>query len=667
VEELAWMKKSREMREAREAREREQTPGSTDDVSTPGVRPQGGNVSQIFDEDLIPENDLPQRTDQDDAIDRLIDSIGIVDAYQRWCGKSEVKGGNRTDGIKVSCPNPQHPDTNPSAWLNTDKDVWACGACGASGGDVYDIAAWHFGFPVPDYKVGKKFHELRERMAVDLGYKVTKTLAGNTKIEPLAETESGECNALVVEAISPSLAETDLSESPPEDWDDESNDGEIPNNIASFLSPDEEPDVMPEIEWRKILVEDSFLRTWMEATTVDDLPEEYYFWLGLMALGFAGGYDVVLEDNPVVKSNLYICLFGPTGIGKSRSIVNFSNLLHEALPFNEDEEFPTGVRMTGSPGSPESLLDAFSKGNPDPANPKEMESYASVRGLVKFDELATLIGRSERIGNSMKPMLMDLYDAYARMVHTTRGHGTVIAERPFVGTLTTTQPRAIRNLVREGDVASGFLNRWIFAAGMRKPAISHAVQRADLTDSINALKTVNMHYRVMVPPTKIHPGPRSIELKGDALNLWSEFFFDQIDPLRDDETQELLSRAALTMKKLMLLFSINEMQSEITVNAVESAISLWGYLQKSYGLLSGSIGVPQVDECMKQICSAIERLKTKKRPATKRNIRRSLSDTKYPSELFLRSLKVALELEVIVERVHTQKNGTSTEVYAVPA
>jgi hypothetical protein len=55
-----------------------------------------------------------------------------------------------------SCPIPGHADANPSAWVNTEKNVWYCGRC-SQGGDVYDLAAFHFGMPVPGYKEGGKF------------------------------------------------------------------------------------------------------------------------------------------------------------------------------------------------------------------------------------------------------------------------------------------------------------------------------------------------------------------------------------------------------------------------------------------------------------------------------------------------------------------------------
>jgi hypothetical protein len=44
----------------------------------------------------------------------------------------------------IHCPNPSHPDKNPSCHITPDQRGWACFACGAKGG-VLDLITC-FGF-----------------------------------------------------------------------------------------------------------------------------------------------------------------------------------------------------------------------------------------------------------------------------------------------------------------------------------------------------------------------------------------------------------------------------------------------------------------------------------------------------------------------------------------
>lgn len=140
-----------------------------------------------FDTDLIPETD--QRSEEDAELDRIIDKIDVVDAYNKWCGKMRpVVRAGQTESIMISCPIPGHADKNPSAWINIDKQVWHCAKC-EMGGDAMDLAAFHFGYPVPGYKDGARFHELRRDMAKSYGFTFHKLSDGKTYIgTPETET-----------------------------------------------------------------------------------------------------------------------------------------------------------------------------------------------------------------------------------------------------------------------------------------------------------------------------------------------------------------------------------------------------------------------------------------------------------------------------------------------
>lgn len=616
-----------------------------------GVEPEA--EERVWDDDLIPDVDSGyEPTEQDLEIDDILARVGIIDAYRRWCGKSEPKPGKRTEGIKVSCPNPLHPDADPSAWVNTEKDVGTCGSCDL-GFDIFDIAAWHFGFDVPGYKSGKNFPDLKRRMAEDLGYvvTVTRTLGGDT--------------ATVVHAPIPGDAGAE-PEPEPEQSDDDLVAGVVaaagPAESAAVVSLAERlvdmDDILldyPELDWDAILPADSFMRTWMEVTRHDDLPEEFYFWLGMIALGFAIGRDVVLADNPEVRGNLYVCLYGHTGMGKSRSIGALTHLLREALPYDHDDPSSSGAYMVPSPGSPEALVDAFSKPISDPGG--GIMGYGKVRGLIRFDELSTLIGRSNRAGNPMKPMLMEFYDGYHAVEHKTRGAGHVMADGYFASTLTTTQPKAIRQLLVQADADSGFANRWIFAAGQEKEKVSYGRKPLELDKAVGPLRKVRGWAAMPM-------SGRRLELTGGAFTVWDEFFHQTLVPSQRDDESNLLTRADLLLKKCILLFAADRLEPVPTEQCVRDALALWGYLKKSYGLVSPEIGIGEFEHIRKAIaeyCIAHEARHSK--PPSLRDISRALARHKFAGDLMVKVIKTMIELQEIEEIPATNTRGPKKPMY----
>ncbi|GAB3817438.1 hypothetical protein [Kribbella italica] len=84
------------------------------------------------------------------AVNDACNSLSIAEVYSkisknRW--KRPYQGEIR-EGIKISCPNPNHPDEHPSAWLNTITNKYHCGTCW-QGGYIYEMAALAWGMQLP--------------------------------------------------------------------------------------------------------------------------------------------------------------------------------------------------------------------------------------------------------------------------------------------------------------------------------------------------------------------------------------------------------------------------------------------------------------------------------------------------------------------------------------
>lgn len=563
-----------------------------------------GSEAPKFDADLIPELEH-ERTAEDDQIDSLIDGLDIVEAYRRYIGKMEPKVGGRRESIMISCPMPGHEDKNPSAWASLNKNAWYCAVCDR-GGDQYDLAAIKFGFDLDRYKRDGSFPELRRQMAEDLGYVVRHTPGGHEYIEPIVE------------------------EPPPD----------IQPTPADVSEAESDPVVIP---WEHIILETTFLAHWMEATQDDDLPEEFYFWLGLMAVGFAGGNDIVLKDVPLVKSNLFVCLFGSTGMGKTRAIAALVRLLRKALPYDEHDFYNAGVSIVPSPGSAEALIDAFSKPEYDPTSPKDVLEYHPVKGLLRFDELSTLTGRAGRSGSTMKPILQEFYDSYHPIDIKSRGAGHVKAEGYYCSTVTSTQLKAVRNILSADDTESGFINRWVFVLGREKKRKHLRKQDVDVDSMVMQLQSLRSWARLR------HPDIRQIGFDEEADKAYKKIFEETLDELTNDESRPIYARIDLTLKKIMLILALNEKREKITHGIVERAFLLFPYLNFTCSTISGQIGSGLFEECRGEVQRIVTKGQKKKLDGlTLRDISRSLPQH-IPRDLLIRVVKTMVDIEELSE------------------
>lgn len=595
-----------------------------------------------WDDDLIPDVGKGGGGSTEDAtkkeLDRLINGIDIIEAYHRWCGKMRVDKRRRTtEGIKVSCPVPGHRDANPSAWVNTDKNVWFCGRC-SQGGDVYDLAAMHYGFPVPGYKDGGQFHELRKKIAESYGY-TFHTAPGLDK--PIL--------------VAPEAPKPNKGGRPKKEEEPATEAEATVTAISPELEPDAEPiEARPGFEWSGVTPAGTFLDTYMQCCRHDDVPEEYHFWNGIMALAMVAGRDVTLEDQKPVMANFFLCLTGPTGDGKSRSFGHMAELMYQAMPYKVEDPTGKGVEMIKSPASAEALISMFVNPIPDPTDPKKLAGFAPVKGIIEFNELASLVGRAGRKGNVLKPTLMEFYDGARVIATTSMTNGRSRAENAFACLFTTAQPKALKDLIREGDASSGFLNRIIFASGRAKKRIGIGGKKIDITPAIAPLKEVQGWVGF----------GKTITWTDATMDLFNAHFERTILPIQQGDDSGLLDRLDLLMKKLILLFCINERLKVVTEEVIEKAISMIPYLIASYGVPAAHIGSTINSEAEAEIMRHIGRLTPTKGGVSMRDLMKLIKSKKFPLDVVNKTIKQLTELGFI-EAFTTSGVGRPTVKYKI--
>ena len=602
-----------------------------------------------WDDDLVPDLSPVEKKPEDRVLDDFLRQVDIIQAYRTFIGKMDPVVGNKTEGVMISCPMPGHRDSKPSAWINTEKQTWNCGVC-MKGGDSYDLAAIHLGMDLESYKKNGTFPKLRRQMAEKLGFRVLKGAAGTEHFVP------AEPATVQTPAPEPSIASVvPISPAPLVVVEEDAQILDFPEPELNMSNSD---DLI--IDWESLLPGDTFLRRYLEACTIDDLPHEYHIFNGLLALGFAGGTDIYLEDFKPIKPNLFVCLYGHSGIGKSRSIDPLIKVLEASLPYKIEDAYtpPAGVVVTPIPGSAESLLDMFKYEVLDPST-NQVVSLAQIKGLLRIEEFSSFVAKCSRPGSNMKETLIELYDIWDREIRLqSRGSGITRIYNPFVQVLTTTQPKAIHSFLRRTDSESGFLNRWIVAAGKsRRAPISYGGVTIDTTLAAASLTDI----------VRWSHGGKVYRLEGDAFDAWDAFFHRELARFKSgtQEVDSMMSRIDLTLKKLIILFTINERLDQPSGDTVERAVSFLRYLALTYRAFGSDIIFNDVTECEERVKHVIRLLSSKKaNPPSKTEIIRYIGK-KYDLELVRRALGNLTSLEIIDEKVYQPTRGPATMRYSV--
>lgn len=629
----AWLDK------ALEAKERMENKSSLAEPPTPDMF-----AEAVPDADIEEPKVLPQYVeDSDKALDKLIDRITILDAYRMWCGKMtpEVKPG-QVESIMISCPVPGHADNNPSAWINLTKGdggLWHCMACG-QGGDKWDLAAFHFG--ITDYKSGQNFHNLRREIGKQFGWAFEKD--ANGFIVGVSPEEQAKKAEAAKENVERTLALQSAKQ--------EGNAAVI--DISTGEEVDEEEEdlgnlQMPTLQWQNVVRPDSFLDVYMRSTTVDSAPEEFHFWNALQALGLAVGRDVYMEEDHKFYSNIYTCVIGTTASGKSKAKRSLTATLGRALPWDPTHATKDGVYLIPRAGSGEFLVEVF-KGEHRPVKGSAPLSKGDVKGFVNFEELSDIIGRSARQGSTMKETIQELYDGGESISNASKSGGTDIAERPFCALSVGVQPDMLRKLLSSDDAASGFLNRFIFVTGTHKRQDGINKTVVDMSTAATMLSDINAWGRKGV----------QIVWSESAEAAFLDFYDEKLEKYSRPEAPAVMKRMAFLIKKLIMLFAINDMSEVVDIEHVDYAVDLYDYIIQSYMKVDSSVSLSEQSELENKILTHIKEIQTKKGQAWwvgEKTLMTTIKFKKYERREMLNAFEMLIRTGELVKAENPSNSG----------
>ena len=197
------------------------------------------------------------------------------------------------------------------------------------------------------------------------------------------------------------------------------------------------------------------------------VPSNYIFGCLLSVIGTAMGRKVIVRDGAWWNfANLYICLVGTPGDGKSpacnyvlQPVESFNAREHRKYmrarrqAVEEGDTLPPYNKMLASNVTVEKFFNILSR--------KDSDEYRTGL-LLRPGEINNFFGNVDKYsGGNSRGYFNDLYTGQSLSIERMYDDDGIFIERPFASILGDIQPRELGKVFRESD-GSGFNARWLF-------------------------------------------------------------------------------------------------------------------------------------------------------------------------------------------------------------
>lgn len=210
---------------------------------------------------------------------------------------------------------------------------------------------------------------------------------------------------------------------------------------------------------------------------------------------------------------------------------------------------------------------------------------ADKRLLVVEEEFGRTLRVLSRDGNTLSPILRAAWDGNPLSVMTKQPVNATENHISIVGHIT---PKELRELLRDGDVANGLANRFLF----------FAVRRAQILPRARSLDRATLEYLGnllggIYQDADGHHGWR--EYDDEAYDLWEQVY-PEVSRDREGLAGAATSRAEAQVLRLALLYALLDTSPAIRVPHLRAALAVWRYCEDTaYCLFGASTGDPVMD------------------------------------------------------------------------
>ena len=564
-------------------------------------------------------------SEQSKELTDFIGTVSMMDAIKKWGKPQSGYKSTGPQGILIRCPKPEHVDKNPSCSVELGKGLFHCFSCDAQG-DKYTLAAIHYGLDLGTYQQGHNFVELKEKMAMDLGYTVYES--AGVKMVQAPQAPQAPTSAPVMPANpAPStiiklddgsyldqstgeLVDAPVRPQPVQFTGGVFGDNAVANpepvqsrptpvNLAEFIDADEsDSNVKPVLDWIPLGKNRSFIDQYMSCASQKPYPEVFGFAGALICLGFVGNRDIRLKSVKPIHSGIGFVTVADSGVGKSEALRDAQEILGKVMPWrNAELAIGTGGQVVPVSGvkdvlgsaSGEDLIKQFQDvvqipngQNGDGSTHFEEERYP-VNGLISYEELETLIDKSVARGATTKKRLMAFLDGAPKLNNSSITNGKIEAVHPFSMLYTSVPTKTVNNLLTDRDSSSGFINRLAFFVGERKFWDPRNMEIVDMSPAENALRELKEFWDTQ--------GPTIIDYDHDGKEAMANYILNVSNKLQHSD-DSMMGRLDMMFWKIIVLICINEKSKIATEDIVNKAINLHQYFISTYKFVSREVYDP---------------------------------------------------------------------------
>lgn len=599
----------------------------------------------------FPAEDIPEPVYDEplpDLAGEIKKRLGIITAVRLFGKHQATIRDTRTEGVKVRCPFPAHNDEHPSAWVNTEKNTWYCGACRV-GGDVIDFyAARRRGLRPADFHHSSEFSEVVKELGEELGLSVVRrgstfeiedegaTLPSPLPDAPAAEQPVDDRSVEPIEAAHPESHDEPLDAAafapepvvPPSPEaaepitvtvDDTLRGISLDRGILGDPEDDDDDPTIPSFEWQKVTNDpSSYHGKWMadHEEFMPWLAPEFSFFLALQAIALACGHHVTCCSDRPFNGGIQLLLVGPSGTHKTTAISSLKNMLKDVTGPAWDSDLGTGVKMIGKPGSGEATIKFIRHEiedlHPPVGIPAGVKREVGVTAWLNIDEFSSFASKANRAGttgggSTLKEVFIELTDFTKRKDEMevvwdggSLSSGALSVSDSFFCWCSTIQPGKLRNVMSREDRHSGFLNRLIPVHGKApKRRLTSGGRRPPATPSY-----YGPYERLW---NIVRSGPRrEVPMSMAALKQFD--FHPQMlavyDMIESDDDNDSIARLPLIVLKIAFLIAVNEnprldeVPEDVMVRVIEHMVP---YLIKCFGRTERAISATDLSDTQERI------------------------------------------------------------------
>ncbi|MDQ6853149.1 MAG: YfjI family protein [Actinomycetota bacterium] len=314
------------------------------------------------------------------------------------------------------------------------------------------------------------------------------------------------------------------------------------------------------------------------------------------ACGRSPGFQVEADRHHV---NLYVVVVGDTSkarkgtsFGQARRLVEMADpewklRVHSGL--SSGEGLIWAVRDSITTRKAAKTTEEKARADSDGCIEEITDAGVADKRLLAYEsELASVLGRMAREGNSLSSIIRQAWDGGT--LNTLVKSNPAKATDAHISILAHITEEELRRELTRTEMANGFANRflWVCAKRSKKQPLGGALHTVNWTPLLQRLTAALEHAQ----RTGV------LDFDAEARELWIELY-EWLSEGAPGLFGAVTSRAEAQVRRLAVIYAILDLSREVRREHLQAAVAIWDYNERSCRrLFGGSLGDPTADDLL---------------------------------------------------------------------